>query len=154
MNKLNPEDLHLLIDEPIYLLKEQVVQQEEIKEDTKVEEPKVELEKPASIKDILVIVSNNISPDDEIFLFKGLNALDITKDDISILDAFTPADEDSRFSHSKEIHFSENPDSEKVYRVIEISGLSKLACQPLNIIRNDKDLKVKFWLALKSLFGK
>ena len=97
MNKLNPEDLHLLIDEPIYVLREQVIQQEEIIEAAIVEEPKIALEKPVPTKDILVIVSNSVSPDDEIFLFKGLNALDITKNDISILDAFTPKEDDSRF---------------------------------------------------------
>lgn len=154
MNKLNPEDLHLLIDEPIYVLREQVSQQEEVVEDASVEEPKIELEKPELSKDILVIVSNNVSPDDEIFLFKGLNALDITKNDISILDAFTPNEDDSRFSHKKEIHFSENPDVEKVYKIIDNSGVSKLECHSLNTIRNDQDLKVKFWLALKALFGK
>ena len=160
MNKLNPEDLHLLIDEPIYLLDDHVIQKgeeevkDEVKEDSKVEEPVVELAKPKTTKNIIVISESNISSEDEIFLFKGLNALDITKDDISILNSLPTSQGEVPITHKIQIIFNDSTEEQKLYNVIDNSGVSSLACHSLNIIRNDHELKKKFWFGLKALFGK
>jgi len=154
MNKLNPKDLHLLIDEPIYVLNDHIHQQEEEIEGSKVEEPNVELAKPETTKEIIVITGSSISPEDEEFLFKGLNALDITKDNVSILNSLTPSQDGVQSPHKKEIRFSENSDEQNIYTIIDNSGVSQLQCHTLSNIRSDQDLKVKFWLGLKAMFGK
>ena len=154
MNKLDPKDLHLLIDEPIYLLNDHIHQEEETIEESKVEEPNVELVNPATTKDIIIVIDNVLSQDDEVFLYKGLNALDVTKDDISILDSSALTQEDSSPSHKKEIFFNEIPDVQKIYRTSDNLGISHLECHSISKIRGDQDLKRKFWEALKAFFGK
>ena len=154
MNKLNPEDLHLLLDEPIYVLHEHF--------DSGVHEPENEAIEPSQVlvkgenkKGIIILNEDNttdlIAPDDEIFLFKGLNALGITLADIVILDATQPLAKSMQIN--KQIKFSASSKTEQLYDVKIVNGIQELECHPLKEIISNKELKVKFWLSLKSLFA-
>ena len=81
MNKLSPEHIHLLLDEPIYVLSNEHPHEIEAPEQ-KIEMAEA-LDAPANIKgknlkSILIIIEEKVQKpldvNDEKFLFKGLNA--------------------------------------------------------------------------------
>ncbi|MEN8249063.1 MAG: hypothetical protein ABFS32_09030 [Bacteroidota bacterium] len=155
MIKLDPEHIHLLLDEPIYVLHEHF--------DAVVSEPSAELEKPqisnhkGENKKGIVIINHDdnselMSQEDETFLFKGLNALDLTLEDVLITYSEDSLDDSIEFK--KQIFFSSNPDPEKLYKVETIGGVQYLECDSLQSIRPDIELQKKFWIALKTLFNR
>jgi hypothetical protein len=152
MNKLNPEHLHLLLDEPIYVLNEHFEGHDSA--------PVPEYEqltnyKGENKKGILIIIEekaeDTVAVKDEEFLFKGLNALNIIAEDVAIIDKHPDIDS-QEIKHNKRITFSANPAKEKLYQVDTIDNISQLECHSINQIRNNQDLKVSFWLALKTMF--
>ena len=76
MDKLNPENIHLLLDEPIYVLKEHFTGHEPKPETDSDATPLPEF-KGQNKKGILVVVEGGnadlITTEDEEFIFKGLN---------------------------------------------------------------------------------
>jgi hypothetical protein len=158
MNKLSPEHLHLLLDEPIYVLHSDLREHLE-----SVEEPPELLEENEQLPDfrgdnkkgILIIIDNrpenSVAVEDEEFLFKGLNALNIFTEDVAIIEML-PEQEFPKIEHHKRIVFSANPDTKSLYQLESIDNISLLQCHRISQIRNDKDLKVRFWLGLKAMF--
>jgi hypothetical protein len=158
MNKLSPEHLHLLLDEPIFVLEEHFeghIQESEPKPDGQPTPVAEVMETPeynrANKKGILIVTnsSDTEAVADEEFLFKGLNALDIHLSDIAIIK--NPADSNT-IEHSIRIDFNAETKADLSYKVEIKEGISYLQCHPLEQIRNRQDLKVKLWLGLKSLF--
>lgn len=152
MDKLPAEYLPLLMDDPIYVLEEHG--------DHAVVEPEAEVEEPEAVyftgenkKGIAVFLgadgNDEQATEDEAMLFKGLNALEITLEDIALIkqaynnDAILP-------EHKVRLVFSQEQ-REDFYQVTNQNGVTVLTCQPLAVIRESQDLKVKYWLALKEL---
>ena len=152
MNKLNPEHLHLLLDEPIYVLNEHF----EGHDSSPVpESEQLTNYKGENKKGILIIIEekaeDSVATKDEEFLFKGLNALNIIAEDVAIIDKHPDIDSQG-IKHNKRITFRANPIEEKLYQIDTIDNISQLECHSINKIRNNQDLKVRFWLALKAMF--
>jgi len=173
MNKLSKEHLYLLLDEPIYVLHEHNISPELKPTEVaiaKLDEPETSTEEYANTespqlaefkgenkKGILIINNidgaNIISAEDEEFLFKGLNKLGFTLADVAIINPTATGDY-SKLPRSKQIIFSSNPTEEGLYQIEMKDGISCLQCQRLNHIQQNQDMKIKFWLGLKALFGK
>jgi hypothetical protein len=154
MSKINPEHLHLLLDEPIYVINEHA--------DTPMptSEEKTEDEQPVLFdgenkRGILIILSKSgeekTDAEDQEFLFKGLDALNILAEDVAIVNGTDYNNIISKIDHSKRIIFSANPVNESLYQKEIIEDIEQLGCESIFKIRNSKDLKVKFWLGLKDL---
>ncbi|RLD24493.1 MAG: hypothetical protein DRI71_02400 [Bacteroidetes bacterium] len=154
MSKLNPEHLYLLLDGPIYVINEHA--------DTPVPQPEEKTEDPQPVlfegenkQGILIILSKSgeekADSADEEFLFKGLNALNLTAEDVAIADGTDHGTFISNIKHSKRIIFSTNPVKETLYQIEIIEDIEQLGCESIFTIRNNKDLKIKFWLGLKDL---
>lgn len=155
MNKLDPQHLHLLLDEPIYVLHEHF--------ETPVKEPVIEHDEIESLpgsgankKGIIIINLDEkhelISQEDEQFLFKGLNALDIYLDDVLIIPSGEMLDEVGHYNNV--IRFTSNYDPGKLYKVTEQNETQHLECESLATIRPNIELQKKFWIALKTMFGR
>jgi len=157
MNKLEPEHLHLLLDEPFYVLSNEPRQDQhqtqektdEIESDTK----ELPAHKGGNNKGILIIIDGEYTEtaavENEEFLFKGLNALNITLADVAIINSAdtslnTP-------THSIRINFSAQGSSNLSYDIEVESDIAILRCHPLEQIRSNKELKIKFWHGLKKL---
>ena len=152
MNKLDPEHLHLLLDEPIYVLDEHFEGSEKIVELAEIEElPKFRGENKKGILIIIEATAENFVTADEEFLFAGLNALNIYAEDVAILVNF-PVDEIPGIDHSKRILFKAKPAESKLYQPELIDNIPQLECHSISQIRSNQDLKVRFWLGLKAMF--
>ena len=154
MSKIHPEDLHLLLDEPIYVINEHA--------DTPVTPPEEEMENEHPLdfegknkKGILIIISKSgeekTDAEDQEFLFKGLNALNILAEDVAIVNGTDHNNIISKIKHGKRIIFSSSLANETLYQVETLEDIEQLGCESINTIRNSKELKVKFWLGLKDL---
>ncbi len=160
MNKLSPEHIHLLLDEPIYVLSnEHLPQHPEIPEHgTALQEEHETLVnfKGKNLKGILIIIEEQVEEalniDDEEFLFKGLNALKIFADDVAIFAKLPDKMLPDTISFEKCITFSSEASSENLYQVETVDKIRYLNCQRLSNIRNDEALKRSFWHGLKALF--
>ena len=154
MNKLNSEHLHLLLDEPIYVLNEHFEGHEQAV-DLEPETEQLPKFKGENKKGVLIIIEekaeDSVATQDEEFLFKGLNALNIIAEDVAIVDENSDID-NQKIKHNKRITFSTNPAKEKLYQVDKIDNITQLECHSISQIRNNQDLKVSFWLALKAMF--
>jgi len=152
MNKLDPEHLHLLLDEPIYVLEEHFEGSETIPDLSEKEAlPKFRGENKKGILIIIEANTENFVTADEEFLFTGLNALNIYAEDVALLVNF-PADESPGIDHNKRIMFKIKPVADKLYQPEIIDNITQLECHSINQIRNNQDLKVSFWLGLKAIF--
>jgi len=158
MNKLNPEHLHLLLDEPIYVLDSDLREHFEGPEqspDLLPEPEQVGNFRGENKKGILIIIEgnteNSVAAEDEEFLFRGLNALNIFAEDVAIIDNFL-GKEIPGIEHKKRITFNANPAQENLYQIDTIDNITLLKCHNLSQIRNNQDLKVRFWLGLKAMF--
>jgi hypothetical protein len=152
MNKLSPEQLYLLLDEPIYVLEEHFEGHEPAPE----AESETDLAnfKGENKKGILIVTQNSLAVEDEEFLFKGLNALEIFAEDVTIISKPSNAEIPADIVHTKRLFFSANPVEETLYQVDTKEGIANLECHSIDQIRNNKDLKVGFWLGLKAMFSK
>ena len=156
MNKLNPEHLHLLLDEPIYVLESDLREHFE-NEQPPEQETAPETEQPINLKGenkkgILIITQESLAVEDEEFLFKGLNALDIFAEDAVII--IKPSNDEipADITHSKRLVFSTHPTDGMLYQLEKKGGVAHLECHSIKQIRNNKELKVSFWLGLKAMF--
>ncbi len=156
MNKLKPEHLHLLLDEPIYVLEEHFEGHEQAI-DLQPETEQLPKFKGENKKSILIIIEemaeDSVATEDEEFLFKGLNALNIIAEDVAIVDKH-PGIDNQEIKHNKRIVFTANPAIEKLYQLDTIDNITQLECHSISQIRNNQDLKVRFWLGLKAIFEK
>ena len=153
MNKLIPEDLHLLLDEPIYVLEKEYTEAPEA--------PIVDVTKDdlqvnfigENKKGILILISKQgqelLDNDDAEFLFKGLNALHLSAEDIAI--AEYDINNQDNIDHSKRIVFTANTASEYNYQIELVNDIEHLECHSISMIRNTQELKIQFWEGLKSL---
>jgi hypothetical protein len=152
MNKLYPEHLHLLLDEPIYVLDEHFEGSEQIIDLPENEElPKYRGENKKGILIIIEATAENFGTADEEFLFAGLNALNIYAEDVAMLVNY-PADENPGIDHNKFILFKAKPADDKLYQPELHDNITQLECHNISQIRNNQDLKVSFWLGLKAMF--
>ena len=145
MNKLDKDHLHLLIDEPIYVLPDHGDHPTE-------PEPNDEMVSfRGENKKGICVFAGNVSDEDLAFLFKGLNALDIELGDIALFnDNFNP---DKNYpEHSIRIRFGTETKSEPFK--LSKESIADLEAIPLGTIQADLELKKQFWLHLKELFGK
>ena len=161
MNKLSPEHLHLLLDEPIYVLDghfESHGQKPELEPEVEANTENLTDFRGDNMKGILILNENNspniIDAEDEAFLFKGLNALDIQLPDVAITNNTSTTKDIITMSHSKRINFSTKPVAGKLYQIVTQDDITYLECHSISQIRSDKELKVKFWLGLKTMFAK
>jgi hypothetical protein len=155
MNKLNPEHLHLLLDEPIYILHSDHLKDQE---DDVVLAPENSYTKATfegeNKKGILIFVgkgSEDIA-EDKGFLFKGLNALNILAEDVALVEEASSLETKEKIKHSRCLNFSGNSSEETVYKLNTNSGIITLNCDRISQIRSSEDLKRRFWQALKTLF--
>ena len=151
MENLANEHLYLLLDEPIYVVPDHG--------DHPLTEEKEEIPLPAFLgenkKGIGVFIGNNPDSEDQDleFLFKGLNALDITAIDIALFKE--PFNENVKYpDHQKRLEFDNQISEEMAFSVQKTDHLSLMQAKPLASIRNDIELKKRFWLGLKALFTK
>ena len=154
MNKLSPEHLHLLLDEPIYVLESDLREHFEGHEtipETKPTTDQIKF-KGENKKGILIISQEALVAEDEEFLFKGLSALEICARDVAIIIKPADAEIPLAIDHSKRISFNTNPDEEVTYQIKSIEDIMQLECHSINKIRLNKDLKVSFWQGLKAIF--
>lgn len=155
MNKLNPEHLYLLLDEPIYALDSDLREHFEGHDSAAVpESEQLTNYKGENKKGILIIINEPLNLEDEEFLFKGLNALEIFAEDVTILSKPSNAEIPADIAHTKRLYFSTNPVKKILYQVETKEGIVHLKCHSIGQIRNNKELKVNFWLGLKSMFYK
>ena len=159
MNKLSPEHLHLLLDEPIYVLHNDRLS-ESIEDDEQTDELVPETNELPDFrgdnkKGILILIEElpeeSVAAKDEEFLFKGLNALKVFAEDVAIVDT-QPALEVPEIKHKKRIIFSAKPAEGNLYQIETLDNISQLSCHSISQIRNNQDLKVRFWLGLKAIF--
>ncbi len=155
MNKLDPEHLHLLLDEPIYVLNKHFDVTETQANDEKSDQK--EFEKEAKEVKGVLIINEEIGEDiilqeDEEFLFKGLSALEINKDDVTIISTKTTAEDVKLIPHTKRIIFKSEAEESRLYRPTNSNGIVSMECNSLSQIRNDNELKKRFWLGLKAMF--
>ena len=145
MNRLDDKNIHLLLDEPIYVLADHGDHPAgEVKKDN-------QLEYLGENGKGIGIFAEAASEDDLAFLFKGLNALNIYEPDIALFDK----DYDSLQeypNHHKRLRFSEHVDIAKAFNVVHTDDLTTLSSIPLEEIRNNQDFKRQFWEALKVIF--
>lgn len=151
MNKLNPEHLYLLLDEPIYVLNDHFEDPEPTAEIVPKIEPAINF-KGENKKGIMIITQESLAEEDEEFLFKGLNALNIFAEDVAIIDSIPDAEIPESINHNKRIIFNVNPPAEKLYQTDIIDSITQMECNRISQIRNNQDLKVSFWLGLKAMF--
>ena len=153
MNKLSPEHLHLLLDEPIYVLNEHFEGHDAVEP----EPEQLTTYKGENKKGILITIETkkevSIAAEDEEFLFKGLNALNIFAEDVAIVDKNQNFDL-REIEHNKRLMFVSQSDEDKLYQVKTLDNIAQIECHSLSQIRNNQDLKVRFWLALKAMFEK
>ena len=146
MNRLENEHLHLLLDEPFYVLPDHGDHPIDSPDDTTV----VAFE-GYNVKGIAVFVGD-ASEDDVAFLFKGLNALDISLEDIALFKSVH--DSNLKYpDHTIRIDFTA-VDRQVNFDLTKESDFSLLSALSLSAIQADLDLKKQFWLNLKDLFGK
>ena len=124
MNQLSPEHLHLLLDEPIYVLESDLREHFESHEHTPELNSAPETEQPTDFKGenkkgIMIIIENKsdkaVAAEDEEFLFKGLNALNIFAEDAAIISKLPATGIPEDIKHNKRIMFSSNPVEENLY---------------------------------------
>jgi hypothetical protein len=151
MNKLNPEHLHLLLDEPIYVLNDHFEDPAEASPEIIQETEQVVDFKGENKKGILIISQETFVEEDEEFLFKGLNALNIFAEDVAIV-YMQPDLKVSEIKHTKRLIFAANAAEESLYQIKTIDNIAQLSCHSINQIRNNQDLKKSFWLGLKAVF--
>ena len=156
MNKLSPEDLHLLLDEPIYVLEKEYT---EAPEAHVVVETKDDLQVNfigENKKGILILISKEgeelLDNEDAEFLFKGLNALHLSVEDVAI--AENDIKNQDNIDHSKRIVFTSNTAGDYSYQIDVVNDIELLECHSISKIRNTQELKVQFWEGLKSLLKK
>ena len=156
MNKLSPEDLHLLLDEPIYVLEKEYTEAPEV---PVVVETKDDLQVNfigENKKGILILISKEgeelLDNEDAEFLFKGLNALHLSAEDVAI--AENDINNQDNIDHSKRIVFSSNTAGNYSYQIEVVNDIEQLECHSISKIRNTQELKVQFWEGLKSLLKK
>lgn len=146
MDNLSPEHLHILLDEPIYVLADHG--------DHPIEEAIVEEDQPLyrgeNNQGICLFVGDSNQEDID-FLFKGLNALNLQEKDVAIFDSeFISSNEYP--SHSKRLIFTTRAKIDTAFNVILEDSLKRIETIPLNEIRNNQEFKRNFWEALKTIF--
>jgi hypothetical protein len=145
MNRLDDNHIHLLLDEPIYVLADH---------GDHPSDEAINDNQPGYIGENgkgICIFAEAASEEDLAFLFKGLNALNINKQDIALFEK----DYDSLQEypiHQRRLRFSEHVDIAKAFKVIHADELTTLSTIPLEEIRNNQDFKRQFWEALKVIF--
>ena len=116
MNKLKPEHLHLLLDEPIYVLNEHFEGHDQ-SVDLAPETEQLPKFKGGNKKGILIIIEekaeDSVATKDEEFLFKGLNALNIIAEDVAIVDKHPDIDI-QEIKNNKRKTFRAKPVEEKL----------------------------------------
>ena len=145
MNRLDEAHLHLLIDEPIYVLADHGDHpaEQSIKED----QPDYSGDNLQGI----AIFTANPEDDDLVFLFKGLNALDIYEKDVAVFKEDYNAAKNYP-AHTKCLRFSEHIGLDATFAIQQNDDILLLNCLPIKEIRNNQDFKRQFWEALKQLF--
>lgn len=145
MNRLAEEHIHLLIDEPIYVLEDHgdhpTIQYVAEKEP----------EYTGANEKGICIFAEEPSDDDLTFLFKGLNALNIEAKDVAIFRTDYEATRDYP-DHNHRLRFSEQISLAATFKLNQKNNLIVLDCLPLEKIRNNQDFKRQFWEALKLIF--
>ena len=145
MIRLDNEHIHLLLDEPIYVLADH---------GDHPADDAVNDDQPAyrgnNNKGVCVF-AEAASKDDLVFLFKGLNALNISDDDVALFDKDYDALQEYP-NHHKRLRFSKHVDVAKAFNVVHTEEITTLSSIPLEEIRNNQDFKRKFWKALKTMF--
>ena len=152
MDKLSPDQLPQLFNEPIYVLDRPTTGRQDNADATAAEHPEI---KGQNNKGILIVNEDTahtpISPEDEAFIFKGLNRLGITLDDVAIISSGD--EQKASIDHRKKIILQQNPSPQNLYQVISEKDGQILNCHTIAAIRQNQELKVKFWLALKEMFA-
>lgn len=146
MNRLSDQHIHLLIDEPIYVLPDHG--------DHPIEEPEKQesLTYQGGNRKGICVFHQDASDEDIAFLFKGLNALEIELEDIALFNAvYDP--EASYPDHTIRITFS-NSERKVNFDLTKEPSISTLQSIPLNQIHQELEIKKEFWNNLKDLFGK
>lgn len=145
MNRLADEHLHLLLDEPVYIIADHGDHPtDEILKD---DQPEYDGENKKGI----CIFAAEANEDDLAFLFKGLNALNIDKPDVAIYKNDYDSLEEYP-DHRKRLRFTEHVEMAKAFNVVHSDELTTLNTIPLEEIRNNQEFKRKFWEALKVIF--
>ena len=145
MNRLDDQHIHLLLDDPIYVLADHGDHPTGSSE--KEEQPVFQGENRKGI----CIFASGAKEEDKIFLFKGLNALNIDEADVAIFDADYESLKEYP-AHNTRLRFTELVKLDEAFDVHKDNNLTSLNCIPLQEIRNSQDFKRKFWEALKSIF--
>ena len=97
-----------------------------------------------------------INPLEEEFIFKGLHRLNISLDDVVILN---PADWDSgtidqQFPHRFKLVFqADEPTEGQRYQPRQAGDITTLYCHPIHEIMGSQELKKLFWQGLKALWA-
>jgi hypothetical protein len=153
MNKLNPEHLHLLLDEPIYILHSDHLKEQDVVLAPENNDVVVTFE-GENKKGILIFIGaeSEHTVEDKLFLFKGLNALNILAEDVALVEEASSLETQEKIKHTRCINFSGNSSEESFYNLNTNNGITALDCDRISQIRSNEDLKRRFWQALKALF--
>ena len=148
MDKIPEDHLYLLLDEPIYVLADHG----DHPIDHAPESVDAEQENFTGSNNLgISVFIGDADKEDIEFLFKGLYALKIESDDIALFNSdYDPEKEYP--DHTKRLIFSEQVNLNEAFKVNTIDKILVMTCIPLQEIRNNQDYKIKFWVALKSVF--
>jgi hypothetical protein len=155
MNKLAPEHLHLLLDEPIYVLNsDHFESQEQNLVSVSENVDAVVTFEGENKKGILIFIGKESEDqaEDKSFLFKGLNALNILVEDVALIEDMANLEMREKIGHTSCLQFSNSTAEENLYELNTNDSITMLECHSISQIRQSEDLKRKFWQALKALF--
>jgi|GEM_PF-3209148 len=154
--KLNRSDFIRLYNQPIYVIKDSNLS---LVEEAKTDNYSTKLSENREIigrmeKGILIITDEKqMTSEDETFLMKGLTALDVGKEDIGVFNHHEgKIDWKNLNGVNRVIWFRQQPEEQKLYKVHQENERKILIAGPMESIRTNQELKVRFWKALKLLF--
>lgn len=160
MNKqLSPSDLHLLLDDEIYVIEsssDAAIQDNETSTTENESEEETLSYKGNFSKRVLILYSVEGQPSmpetEEEFLLKVLSAVNLGLEDVAIMNLEDGMGWEESLQPSNVIDFSGNVERE-LY-VVENNGEAQtIYCDRLNSISANIELKKKLWAGLKAMFA-
>lgn len=144
------ENLHHFISDQLFRVKEDI-DEENKAVPLEQEHTKELIDTPKGKEDQkeLLIITQELSPEESETLNKIIGAVGLTNDQISI-----ESDSSQTEGHHKHLNFEVDANTNtELYKVIKQDYAEIMACPPLSQIHRDREEKLKLWNALKEWFN-
>ena len=156
MEKLSPNQLHVLYEDPIYVLDKSINPEKPVEVDNEQADEEVINYKGGFDKKVLVLVQlqngADIAPDDEAFLLKIMSAVNLSLTDIAIMNTEVSSAWQESLNPDLVLGFGLSSTPIDLYSIQKLDNATHFYADNLSTIADNVALKRQLWESLKKMF--